>query len=145
MSNVDRRHKLVKRYPVSDAPKHDIDDILDRNKGFPSGVWADSSCCSAEIEAVSEPDEIQRAGSIASEQAAPFGAERSALCRGNKTRWTASCPRQDACPAGPRATPLGAAVVSRVIAKTKRETPPDATHWSLRTMAKAVGIVILPP
>ena len=40
----------------------------------------------------------------------------------------------------PGKPPLGAAVVSRVIAKTKTETPPDATHWSLRTMAKAVGI-----
>ena len=40
----------------------------------------------------------------------------------------------------PGKPPLGAAVVSRVIAKTKTETPPDATHWSLRTMAKAAGI-----
>ena len=40
----------------------------------------------------------------------------------------------------PGKPPLGAAVVSLVIAKTKTETPPNATHWSLRTMAKAVGI-----
>ena len=36
--------------------------------------------------------------------------------------------------------PLGAALVNRVLEKTVTETPPDATHWSLRTMAKAVGI-----
>ena len=40
----------------------------------------------------------------------------------------------------PGKPPLGAAVILRVIAKTKTETPPDATHWSLRTMAKAVSI-----
>jgi len=40
----------------------------------------------------------------------------------------------------PGKPPLDAAVVMRVIEKTKTETPPDATHWSLRTMAKAVGI-----
>ena len=40
----------------------------------------------------------------------------------------------------PGKAPLGAAMILRVIAKTKTETPPDAIHWSLRTMAKAVGI-----
>ena len=29
---------------------------------------------------------------------------------------------------------------AKVLAKTARETPPDATHWSVRTMAKAMGI-----
>jgi len=36
--------------------------------------------------------------------------------------------------------PLGAAVKSLVLAKTIGEAPPNATHWSIRTMAKAVGI-----
>ncbi len=36
--------------------------------------------------------------------------------------------------------PLGAAVKSLVLTKTMRETPPNATHWSLRTLGKAVGI-----
>jgi transposase len=36
--------------------------------------------------------------------------------------------------------PLGAAVKSLVLTKTMQETPPNATHWSVRTMAKAVGI-----
>ncbi len=36
--------------------------------------------------------------------------------------------------------PLGAAVTSQVLAKTLGEAPPNATHWSLRSMAKAVGI-----
>ena len=40
----------------------------------------------------------------------------------------------------PGKAPLAVDVVMRVIEKTKTETPPDATHWSLRTMAKAVGI-----
>ena len=36
--------------------------------------------------------------------------------------------------------PLGARVKSLVLTKTMRETPPNATHWSVRTMGKAVGI-----
>ena len=40
----------------------------------------------------------------------------------------------------PGKAPLGAAVVNGVLEKTMTKTPPDATHWSLRTMAKAVGI-----
>ena len=40
----------------------------------------------------------------------------------------------------PGKAPIAADVVLRVIEKTKTETPPNATHWSLRTMAKAVGI-----
>lgn len=40
----------------------------------------------------------------------------------------------------PGKAPLAAHVVMRVVEKTKTETPSDATHWSLRTMAKAVGI-----
>ena len=37
-------------------------------------------------------------------------------------------------------TPLSAAVKRKVLAKTASETPPDATHWSVRSMATAVGI-----
>ncbi len=40
----------------------------------------------------------------------------------------------------PGKAPLGAEVVNRVLGKTLTEAPPDATHWSLRTMARAVGI-----
>src|SRR5262245_38280570 len=40
----------------------------------------------------------------------------------------------------PGKKPLSAAVKRKVLAKTANETPPDATHWSVRTMAKAVGI-----
>ena len=52
--NVDRRHKLVRRYQVSDAAEHDsqvLDDILDGDNTA-LGVWADSAYRSAEIEAV---------------------------------------------------------------------------------------------
>jgi len=40
----------------------------------------------------------------------------------------------------PGRPPLAAEVVNRVLEMTATQTPPDATHWSLRTMAKAVGI-----
>ena len=50
---MDRRHKLVRRYQVSDAATHDskvLDDILDGDNTA-LGVWADSAYRSAEIEA----------------------------------------------------------------------------------------------
>ena len=50
--NVDRGHKLVRRYKVTDAADHDsqvVDAILDP-KNTASGVWADSAYRSAEIE-----------------------------------------------------------------------------------------------
>ena len=40
----------------------------------------------------------------------------------------------------PGRKPLAAELKAKVLAKTARETPPDATHWSVRTMAKAMGI-----
>ena len=52
--NVDRTHKLIRRYHVTDAAVHDsqaVDELLTRgNTG--SGVWADAAYRSAEIEAV---------------------------------------------------------------------------------------------
>ncbi len=51
--NIDRRHKLVRRYQVTDAAVHDsqaVEGILDPNNTA-SGVWADSAYRSAEIEA----------------------------------------------------------------------------------------------
>ncbi len=50
--NVDRRHKLIRRYKVTDAATHDsqvIDDVLD-DDNTASDVWADSAYRSAEIE-----------------------------------------------------------------------------------------------
>ena len=50
---MDRRHKLVRRYQVTDAAVHDsqvVDDILDPDNTA-SDVWADSAYRSAEIEA----------------------------------------------------------------------------------------------
>jgi Homeodomain-like domain len=35
----------------------------------------------------------------------------------------------------PGRKPLPVALKAKVLAKTTRETPPDATHWSVRTMA----------
>jgi IS5 family transposase len=51
--NVDRQHKFVRRYTVSDASVHDsqkLDDILDASNTA-SDVWADSAYRSLEIEA----------------------------------------------------------------------------------------------
>lgn len=51
--NVDRRHKLIRRYTVTDASVHDsqaLDDILDETNTA-SDVWADSAYRSAETEA----------------------------------------------------------------------------------------------
>ena len=51
--NVDRKHKLVRRYHVSDAAQHDsqaVDHLLMQgNTG--AGVWADSAYRSEEMEA----------------------------------------------------------------------------------------------
>ena len=50
--NVDRRHKLIRRYEVTDASVHDsqaLDNLLD-DDNTASDVWADSACRSAEIE-----------------------------------------------------------------------------------------------
>ena len=43
-------------------------------------------------------------------------------------------------PRGPGRAPLGEKVKALVLAKTVLEKPADATHWSVRTMARAVGI-----
>jgi transposase len=40
----------------------------------------------------------------------------------------------------PGTPPLPESVRQKVLAKTASETPPNATHWSVRTMAKATGI-----
>src|SRR6516162_11561554 len=40
----------------------------------------------------------------------------------------------------PGRKPLSAAIKRKVLAKTAGERPPNATHWSIRSMAKAVGI-----
>jgi len=50
--NVDRRHKLIGRYKVTDASVHDsqaLNDVLD-DDNTASDVWADSAYRSAEIE-----------------------------------------------------------------------------------------------
>jgi transposase, IS5 family len=51
--NVDRKHKLIRRYHVSDAAVHDsqaVDELLMRGNTA-SGVWADAAYRSEEIEA----------------------------------------------------------------------------------------------
>ena len=43
-------------------------------------------------------------------------------------------------PRGPGKAPLGEEVIALVLSKTVGEKPANATHWSVRTMARAVGI-----
>jgi hypothetical protein len=40
----------------------------------------------------------------------------------------------------PGKKPLSAAVKRKVLSKTASEMPPNATHWSVRSMATAMGI-----
>lgn len=40
----------------------------------------------------------------------------------------------------PGTPPLSDEIKAKVLTKTATETPPNATHWSVRTMAKAMGI-----
>jgi IS5 family transposase len=50
--NVDRKHKLIRRYQVTNAAVHDsrkLDDVLDPNNTA-AGIWADSAYRSQEIE-----------------------------------------------------------------------------------------------
>jgi transposase len=47
--------------------------------------------------------------------------------------------RRDATRPG-RKPPLSADIIARVVEMTLHETPPGATHWSVRSMARAVGI-----
>src|SRR3954452_6989064 len=42
----------------------------------------------------------------------------------------------------PGKKPLSEATVRQVVTKTTTERPPDATHWSARAMARAVGIAV---
>ncbi len=78
--NVDRRHKLVRRYQVTDAAVHDsqvVEDILDPDNTA-SDVWADSAYRSAEIEAAEgegpeQPHPPQGASRQAAERAGEAG------------------------------------------------------------------------
>ena len=42
----------------------------------------------------------------------------------------------------PGKAPISEAVVAEIIEKTLHETPPEATHWTVRDMAKAMGISV---
>ncbi len=62
--NVDRRHKLVRRWRVTDAAVHDsqvVDDILDLDNTA-SEVWADSAYRSAEHALGLDPGDRVEAG-----------------------------------------------------------------------------------
>jgi len=83
--SVDRRHKLVRRYQVTDAAVHDsqvVDDLLDPDNTA-SDVWADSAYQSAEIEAKLEGKGLKSRIHRKGHRNKPLS-ERA--MRGNKTR-----------------------------------------------------------
>ena len=83
--NVDRRHKLVRRYCVTDAAVHDsqvVDDILDPDNTA-SDVWADSAYRSAEIEAKLEERGLNSRIHHKGRRNKPLSEREK---RGNKTR-----------------------------------------------------------
>jgi len=83
--NVDRKHKLVRRYCVTDAAVHDsqvVDDILDPDNTA-SDVWADSAYRSAEIEAKLEETGLKSRIHRKGHRNKPLSEREK---RGNKTR-----------------------------------------------------------
>ena len=83
--NVDRRHKLVRRYKVTDAAVHDsqvVEDILDPNNTA-SDVWADSAYRSASIEAALEEKGLKSRVHRKGRRNKPLTKREK---RGNKTR-----------------------------------------------------------
>ena len=83
--SVDRRHKLVRRYQVTDAAVHDsqiVEDILDPDNTA-SGVWADSAYRSAEIEAKLEEKGLKSRIHRKGHRSKPLSEREQ---RGNKTR-----------------------------------------------------------
>jgi IS5 family transposase len=83
--SVDRRHKLVRRYQVTDAAVHDsqvVDDILDPDNTA-SDVWADSAYRSAEIEAKLEEKGLKSRIHRKGHRNKPLSEREQ---RGNKTR-----------------------------------------------------------
>lgn len=85
--NVDRRHKLVRRYKVTDAAVHDsqaMEDILDPDNTA-SDVWADSAYRSAEIEATLEEKGLRSRIHRKGHRNRPLSEREK---RGNRTRST---------------------------------------------------------
>ena len=96
---MDRRHKLVRRYQVSDAATHDskvLDDILDGDNTA-LGVWADSAYRSAEIEAALKKKGLRSRIHRKARRNKPLSEREK---QGNKTPFVRSGPRR-ACFRGP--------------------------------------------
>ena len=99
--NVDRRHKLVRRYQVTDAAVHDsqvVDDILDPDNTA-SEVWADSAYRSAEIEAKLKEKGLKSRIHRKGYRNKPLTSGRSGA-----TRPVRRCGRGSSTCSGPRAT-----------------------------------------
>ena len=100
--NVDRRHKLVRRYQVTDAAVHDsqvVDDILDPDNTA-SEVWADSAYRSAEIGRRLKEKGLKSRIHRKGYRNKPLSEREK---RGNTTRSKVRAPWSSTC-SGPRAT-----------------------------------------
>jgi len=64
----------------------------------------------------------------------------AALWRGRYVQWGVAGILKDAPRAGRGRSARSAAKADEIVAKTTREKPARATHWSCRTMAQAVGV-----
>jgi IS5 family transposase len=121
--SVDRRHKLVRRYQVTDAAVHDsqvVDDILDPDNTA-SDVWADSAYRSAEIEAKLEEKGLKSRIHRKGHRNKPLS-ERS--LRGNKTRSKVRVRVEgETDPPGSRRTPKNPRVTPRETCYTPSTMP----------------------
>ena len=85
--NLDRKHKLIRRYHVTDAAVHDsqvVDELLTRgNTG--SGVWADTACRSAGIKAVVRARKLTRHIHCKGQRAKPLTGQARKINRPKST------------------------------------------------------------
>ena len=87
--NVDRQHKLVRRYHVSDAALHDsqaVDHLLTRDN-TDAGVWADPAYRSEEMEAKLRDKKLKSHRP----QIEATGLDRRRACRCTKPEWQLRC------------------------------------------------------
>ena len=75
-------------------------------------------------------------------RAVQYGGRRRPRCQSDPDRPMAPAVCDEAVPrlGGCVPIPIADAQVEAVITKTLEETPPDATHWSTRSMARTLGL-----
>src|SRR5437764_3885471 len=72
--------------------------------------------------------------------AAEVGVRRQAVARWRRRFLDAGIDAKDAPRGGRKRSARTDAKVSAIVRRTTQTTPPDATHWSTRTMAAAEGV-----